>query len=245
MIYKYGQHDSIEFMRILLNDIHKENNINDTPIPYQELDDTNKTKQQLSEEYHNYFLNRENSFIVDLFYIQQINTFICKCGYNTYSFEKYLDIPLLIPNNRDENNIYDLLKEYIKIFKIKWEKPCINCKKSCEHSKIIKFNKLGDIIIISIQRINKFLNKKNECIIHFSEDLNMKEFCDETINTNDLNFKLFGIINHIGSIEYGHYFSTIKIDSNWYEFNDSVVRKIPKLDPCNKSVCVLFYTKSL
>ena len=73
----------------------------------------------------------------------------------------------------------------------------------------------------------------------------MKEFCDETINTNDLNFKLFGIINHIGSIEYGHYFSTIKIDRNWYEFNDSVVRKIPKLDPCNKLVCVLFYTKSL
>ena len=168
-------------MRILLNDIHLENNINDIPIPYQELDDTNKKKQQLSEEYHNYFLNRENSFIVELFYSQQINTFICKCGYNTYSFEIYLDIPLLIANNNYENNLYDLLKEYVKILKIKWEKPCINCKKSCEHSKIIKFNKLGDIIIISIQRINKFLNKKNECIINISEDLNMNEFCDESI----------------------------------------------------------------
>ena len=37
---------------------------------------------------------------------------------------------------------------------------------------------LGDIIIISIQKINKFLNKKNECIINISEDLNMNEFCD-------------------------------------------------------------------
>ena len=45
--------------------------------------------------------------------------------------------------------------------------------------------------------------------------------------------------------EYGHYFSTIKIDSNWYEFNDSFVRKIPKLDLSNKSVFALFYTKSL
>ena len=96
-----------------------------------------------------------------------------------------------------------------------------------------------------MQRINTFLNIKNECIINISEDLNMNEFCDESINENDLNFKLFSIINHTGSIEYEHYFSTIKIDSNWYEFNDSFVRKIPKLDLSNKSICVLLYTKSL
>lgn len=33
-IYNYGQHDSAEFIRILLNDISLENNINLNPIPY-------------------------------------------------------------------------------------------------------------------------------------------------------------------------------------------------------------------
>ena len=43
------------------------------------------------------------------------------------------------------------------------------------------FNKLGDILIISIQRINKFLNKINEYIININEDLNMNVFSEEII----------------------------------------------------------------
>ena len=42
---------------------------------------------------------------------------------------------------------------------------------------------------------------------------------------------------------FGHYYSFIKIRNNWYEFNDSIVRKIDKLDMNNNEICVLLYKK--
>ena len=41
---------------------------------------------------------------------------------------------------------------------------------------------------------------------------------------DSLQYKLTGIISHIGNAESGHYISYIKIEENkWVEFNDSVV----------------------
>ena len=45
-----------------------------------------------------FFKSRENSIIVDIFYNQIINIFTCSCGFESYSFQKLLDIPLLLPN---------------------------------------------------------------------------------------------------------------------------------------------------
>ena len=69
----------------MLNDISKEINKNITIIPYKEIDNSGKSKYELSKEYDKFFLKRENSIIINTFYIQIINTFICK-----YKFESYL-----------------------------------------------------------------------------------------------------------------------------------------------------------
>ena len=93
-----GQHDSIEFLRTLLDDMSKEININQNISAYKELTTEGKSKEEQNKEYHNFFLSRENSIIVDIFYNQMINIFTCACGFESYSFQKLLDIPLLLPN---------------------------------------------------------------------------------------------------------------------------------------------------
>ena len=64
--YMRGQHDSIEFLRTLFDDISKEININQNISAYKELKTEGKSKEEQSKEYHNFYISRENSIIVDI-----------------------------------------------------------------------------------------------------------------------------------------------------------------------------------
>ncbi len=54
-----------------------------------------------------------------------------------------------------------------------------------------------------------------------------------------------GIVNHIGSINRGHYYTEVKVDGVWYEANDETVRpiKFSKMTNESKYVYMLFYEK--
>ena len=108
--FSEGQHDAIEFIRTLLDKLSQETRRNKNISKYEELKLDDKSKEEKNFEYNKYFLARENSIITDLFYTQMINIFTCKCGNESYSFQKLLDIPLLIPNETREINLYDLIE---------------------------------------------------------------------------------------------------------------------------------------
>ena len=92
----YQQHDSQEFLRHLLEDISSEMNLSKSKI-FKELETKDKSITTLNEDYHKLFLERENSIILDIFYGQFCNTFQCnECSFKTYSFEKFIDIPILL-----------------------------------------------------------------------------------------------------------------------------------------------------
>ena len=84
---------------------------------------------------------------------------------------------------------------------------------------------------------------KSSINVSFTEYINLKEFCDYDLYKDNTNYRLFGTINHIGNINYGHYYAYVRIGEIWYEFNDSIVRKINSMDFNSSSVCVLFYEK--
>ena len=71
----------------------------------------------------------------------------------------------------------------------------------------------------------------------------MKNFCDETLSKLCYKYRLISIIHHIGEIDYGHYYSEININNNWYLFNDSQVKLLDKLNFNSDSVLILFYMK--
>ena len=57
-------------------------------------------------------------------------------------------------------------------------------------------------------------------------------------------YSLYGIGNHSGTIDFGHYYAYIKLnDKKWYEFNDSSIRKIGYIDTNSKTPYTLFYKK--
>ena len=74
---------------------------------------------------------------------------------------------------------------------------------------------LPEIIILSIKRIDWILNIKNNTEIKFSEYLNLRRYIDNDFEkNNEESYSLIGIINHIGSLEFGHYYSLIKLNGD-------------------------------
>ena len=244
----YGQHDSLEFLRVLLDDISKELNQTKIISKYKELVTEGKTKEQQSNEYNNFFLCRENSIIVKVFYTQIMNIFTCKCGDVSYSFEKLLDIPLLFPKNKKFNNslhLNQLINMYFEGETLTWSLKCPKCeKKEEERDKKIKFVILPQVIIFSLQRFDSFTNVKINEMISFDEDIDLKPFCEPDLFNGEMNtkYRLFGINNHIGSINFGHYYSYTKVGDNWYKFDDSSVIEY-KLRTMSSSSYFFFYEK--
>ena len=246
MFSGYGQHDTQEFCRILLEDMNSELNEVLHPAPYKELSTLNKSKIECDKEFDEVFRKRENSLIMDVFYGQLINIFKCECNFETYSFEKILDLPLLLPKEKLSIDLKDLLKDYFECERIKFETKCENCKKKEWHTKEIKISQPPNILILSLQRQNPRTGSKNNSYVDFSDELDMSVYLDhECWNKNDAKYTLYGIGNHSGSIDFGHYYAYIKINNSWYEFNDSSVSPYSKgTNNSSRLAYILFYKKN-
>ena len=75
----------------------------------------------------------------------------------------------------------------------------------------------------------------------------MSEFLDHDCGFDMQPFyDLYAVVNHIGNIESGHYFSYIKFHQreNWYEFNDSSVKNIGNNIESFPYAYALFYIKN-
>ena len=103
---------------------------------------------------------------------------------------------------------------------------------------------INDIIIFSLQRFDPYYSIKSNVNIIYNEYINLKEFCDFDLYKDNTNYRLFGTINHIGDINYGHYYAYIRIGEIRYNFNDSIVKKINCMDFNSSSMCALFYEKN-
>jgi ubiquitin C-terminal hydrolase len=245
----YSQQDCQEFCRIILEDMNQELNEIEKPEPYKELSTLNKSKMECDKEFDETFKKRENSLIMDSFYSQIINIFKCECGFETYSFQKVLDFPLLLPKKSDSKvTIKELLDEFFETEEIKFETKCEKCHKKKNHEKKIKFSQPPNILILSLQRIDERKKKKNKCLVEFPEKLCIIDYIDDDCgHKNENKYELYGMCKHIGDMEFGHYFAYIKINGKqWYEFNDSKVKSFPEESYSSfesSSAYILFYQK--
>ena len=243
----YLQNDSQEFCRVLLEDLSTElNEVKNKKIYKTLTNNDTKTKIARDKEFFLNFKERESSIITEVFYSQIITTFTCECKSSIFSFQKLLDFPLLLPNN-PKVNIFDLLKIYFQNEIVEFERKCERCKKVLKHKKQIKISRPPQILILSLQRIDGATQKKNECVVDFPQLLDMSEFIDHECGFDKQPiYSLYAVINHQGSMDYGHYFSYIKFQNTqeWYIFNDSSVKSIGKSIQSFPYAYALFYIKT-
>ncbi len=243
----YFQNDSQEFCRILLEDISRELNEIKTKSIYRILNNSDRISKKLrDEDFHKNFTQREKSIITEIFYAQIVNIFTCECKAEIYSFQKILDFPLLFPENinRDIISINELLKLYFQTEHIDFESKCERCHKISSHKKEIKISRPPEILILSLQRIDE-KQEKLGYKVKFPLILDIYQYVDHDCGYDkECKYNLFGIVNHVGNIDYGHYFSFVKIGNrDWFQFNDHEVNNIKKISDCSEDVYALFYLK--
>jgi len=250
MFSGYRQQDTQEFCRFLLEDMNSELNEVKHPAPYKELSTLDKTKEQCDKEFDELFRKRENSLIMDVFYAQLINIFKCTCNFETYSFQKILDFPLLLQKSRSIS-IEELLNEYFEGESIEFETKCEKCGKKTVHEKQVKISQPPNVLILSLQRINERTGTKNDCQVSFPDELDLSKYIEhECWKENKAKYTLYGIGNHSGSLNFGHYYAYIKIKINsinegkWYEYNDSIVSPHTYSSNSSSTAYVLFYKKN-
>lgn len=196
--------------------------------------------------YQNYCNMKENSIITDLFIGYYSYEFICQCNNKDYNFSQFLDIDIQFPkdNISQRYKLNELLyQNFNKTEYIQSNENCRYCRRKCNLQQKMKIGKLPQILILSLQRINQYLNIKNESYVHFDEMLDMRNYIDNELEGNSLTkYKLFAITNHIGNLNTGHYYSYIKINNEWYYFTDSkVIKNNPDYD--SNEVYTLFYIR--
>ena len=131
---------------------------------------------------------------------------------------------------------------------------CGQCKDHVQASKKLELYSTAPFLIMSLNRFkshNVYFKEKLEDLIDFpTSELDMSKHVlhhqqafekDNTIEP--LIYDLCGVINHYGTMNFGHYtaFGKNSISGKWYEFNDSNVSKKSADDVCSSAAYVLFF----
>ena len=140
----------------------------------------------------------------------------------------------------DEISLNDCLKLFTKEEDI-GDIQCEKCKKKTLFQKTLEIERLPQYLVIVLKRFKYILTNsiKIKTLIKFPlEDLPLQNY----VFQKNINYKysLFGVINHSGSLEWGHYNSIFKVNNSWISYDDSHVSEI-KSGIENKNVYMLVY----
>jgi len=108
---------------------------------------------------------------------------------------------------------------------------CSNCKKLQGHLKKLEIFRPPPILIVQLKRFkfsNTFRNKLTTLVEFPLYNLDLSPFVTDQqkfLEEQGVNLKydLYGIVNHYGSLSFGHYVSIVKNleENKWYKYDDS------------------------
>ena len=235
-LFTGGQNDPHEFLAFILDILHnsKSRAVKLTPPIIQ------PTHTQVNRQYFAHYCKRyENdySFFVKNFYYYMLNCVACgACGNKTWEMSPSDILCLPMPENvfsQEHINIYDCFKALFQAEKIDYKcEKCDNIENNHLEKKILTRPRT---LIIKLKRyasVGSGLVKVTK-FIEYPEFIELNKF---SCNDKNYRYQLCGVINHIGVMNGGHYFSytkeltvqkdKIEFENRWWECNDANIREI-------------------
>ncbi|KJA25025.1 hypothetical protein HYPSUDRAFT_37935 [Hypholoma sublateritium FD-334 SS-4] len=183
-----------------------------------------------------------------------------RCGNVTSTVDPMLDISLELRGKGGEavpveNTLGACLRRFTQPEKLSpKEYSCGKCGKAAhEASKRLSIRKLPPVLSFQFKRFehktnNKSAARKIDTPIRFPASINMAPYTSLTVKDSgkDLSspthpypgpesmyeYDLFGVINHEGQIDTGHYTNFARFQDEWYRFDDD------KVTPANLNACL-------
>lgn len=235
------QQDSNEFLTVLMDWLHEDLKKlkDDSHINENQSGMTDARKHFIE------FKRKNKSFIVDLFYGQQKSTVRClRCHKESVTYETFSNLTLPLPNN-NTCTLDDCLKLYLAGERITgW--TCPSCKEKRDAMKKFDILYLPPVLIIHFKRfyVDGWCRKRQTFVDFPIDKLDMSEYLTASgYNNSHMAFSLYGISNHYGTMEGGHYTAYCKnvMKSKWFKFDDHEVTPISPSSVKTGAAYILFY----
>ena len=240
----YNQNDVQEFLVFFIDSLHeslcKKVDINITGSIKNDLD---KIAFECMTKWKEYFKNCYSK-IIELFYGQMASFIDVEGEIKSRTYNPICFFTLPIANKKDIT-LYDCFELFTEPELLSGDNKWFNDKdnKYYEANKRTVFWKFPNVLIISFKRFNNFGAKINNVVNFPIDSLDLSKYC-MGYDKHKSHFNLFGICNHIGSSNGGHYYSYCKnSNGKWYEYNDSIVREIDEEKLITNNAYCLFYRK--
>jgi len=237
----WGQNDVCEFLLLWMECIHNSicrkirTHINGTP--------ENKTDQMAIQcyKYLEQIYAKDYSEMYDTFYGIYMTTIYDKDNANVLSMKPehffILDMQLfkmkpenpVIENATMFTDIYDIFGEYVAPEHMygdnEWYNESVGEKQ--EINKVTTFWNLPKVLVLCLKRFSTDGKRKLMHLINFPlENLDLSKYV-KGYNAKQYKYDLYGICNHFGGVQGGHYTAYVKhANKNWYHYNDTTVEKM-------------------
>jgi ubiquitin carboxyl-terminal hydrolase 36/42 len=221
------QEDAHEFLRCLLDNLHKCT-----------LDPMSKGKGSSFDE---------ESIVKEIFGGQlKSQLSCCECDHSSETFEPFLDLSLEIDQ---VDSLENALKSFTKVEQIgdsEDKLTCEGCNAQVCKNKQLTLHRAPDVIAFHLKRFTTIDNSVEKIDKHVSYPLevDLKPFHSNPDTAGELKYDLYGVVEHSGLPNYGHYVCSIRSSpSTWYLMNDSHVDSITDESELKQEAYILFYVR--
>lgn len=198
-----------------------------------------RIKQMYSKDY---------SEIWNLFYGIQVSQIVSITNDDVISItpEPYFILDLPIPPEHKSPTLIDCFDLYVNGEIMEGDNAIFNEKTGKKESakKKLSFWSFPNILVIDIKRFNSS-NRKNQILVDFPlNELNLSNYVIG-YNKDSYIYDLYGVCNHGGVTQGGHYTSFVKNSNDkWYHYNDTSVSEVTMVNQIvtPKAYC-FFYRK--
>ena len=162
----------------------------------------------------------------------------CRMQNEDFSFSYFLDQNIYLDDINEKSLFSKVLFENIGKMNC-LTMNCKQCKQEINIEEEIKFIKLPEILIFTLERYNEIIN--NIEIIH-DKMIDMNNYLDKSVYLTNTKYELFAINIRFGlSRDNGHEICQVKRNGQWYEINDTKIYK--KTRDYNSNSYGLFYRR--
>jgi ubiquitin carboxyl-terminal hydrolase 8 len=242
----FTQNDLPEFLMFLIDSFHealsRKVTIQINGIIKNEEDKIAKSCYEMMKRMY----EKEYSEILKYFYGIQVS-YLKDLDNNVKSQnpEPYFILNLPIPQDNKQPNIYDCLDLYTLTERMdgdnKWYDEEVD--KKIVVDKKTEFFSFPEVLVIDFKRFNNSL-RKNQILIDFPlEKLDLRKYVIG-YNKESYVYDLYGVCNHSGGVQGGHYTAYIKNpNQKWYLYNDTRVTEVKENQIVSPKAYCLFYRK--
>jgi ubiquitin carboxyl-terminal hydrolase 4/11/15 len=128
---------------------------------------------------------------------------------------------------------------------------CGHCKDFVCATKALEIWSVPDILVIQLKRFlgSGYYSSKLDANVNYPDILEMQEYVTGPERNQNLQYELYAVSEHSGSLAGGHYTAHAivrepgKKTGEWCDFNDSCCHQASALDAHNARAYLLFYQR--